>query len=72
MAIGVSGSKVLAREGDGEVIEEAQTDEVEARYGIEVEELVEEGRWQMGAEMCGVVDCVAGDLLRTSVRDIQL
>lgn len=54
------------------MIEEAQTDEVEARYGIEVEELVEEGRWQMGAEMCGVVDCVAGDLLRTSVRDIQL
>lgn len=45
------------------VIKEAQPDEVETRYGIKVKEFIEEGRWEVGLEMCRVVHCVTGDLL---------
>lgn len=65
MAVCVDGAQVLvlvARESRGEVVEQAQPDEVEARYGVEVEEVVEDERGEVGAEMGGVVDCVAGDL----------
>lgn len=70
MAIGVSTSQVLIRKSDGEAIEKAQADEMEACYGGEVVESVEEGRWEVVAEVCGVVDYVAGDLLRKSFRKV--
>lgn len=52
------------------MIEESKPNEVKARYGIEVEEFVEDERWEMGAEMRRVVDCIACDLLRNSVREV--
>lgn len=38
------------------MIEESQPDKVEASYGVEVEELLEDGRCEVGTEVCGVVD----------------
>lgn len=45
---------------------------MEARYGVEVVESVEDVRGQLGAEVCGVIDCVAGDLLRKIVSNFWL
>ena len=66
----MSGSQVLAWESKCEVIKQTYSDEVEARYSTEVKELVEEGRWEVGAETCWVVYCVAGDLLRKMIRGL--
>ena len=52
------------------MIKEGQHDGVEARYGVEVEEFVKDERWEVGAEMRRVVDCVAGDLLWRNIRSI--
>ena len=59
----MSASQVFVRKGKGELIEDTQSDEMEAGYGLEVEECVEDERWEIGAKVCGVVDCVAGKLL---------
>lgn len=53
------------------MIEESQPDKVEASYGVEVEELLEDGRCEVGTEVCGVVDRVTGDLLRENVREVD-
>lgn len=68
----MSAPQVLVRESNGKAIEKAQPDEVETSYGGEVVEFVEEGRWEVGAKVCRVVDCIAGDLLRKSVRKLGI
>ena len=51
------------------MVEEGHPDGVEARYGVIVEQSVKDGRCKVGAEMCRVVDRVAGDLLWGNIRD---
>lgn len=70
MAGGVGAAEVFVFEGVGELVEDVEGDGVEACYGLVVEEDVEDGRREVGAEVCWVFDCVAGELLEEDVRTV--
>ena len=52
------------------MVEEAQSDGVEASYGVVVEYFVEDERWEVVAKVGRVFYCVTGDLLQNTVRRI--
>ena len=67
----MSPSQGLAGEGKVEMTKDGQSDVVEARDGVEIEEPVEDGRREVGAVVCVIIDRVASDLSHRNVKEVR-